>query len=460
MDNKYNELLNRIKLTESKENITTEENQLLQKLELVAKSKKNQMIVKKIAENNAKLNEFIRTINEKLKNHIELSRNEPYEYLDQRLQIIDNLNRLKTETLKFKDTITSNNYEAENELLEVAISSISEKPFVIPYYFNEYIAKRNAERISEKRFELNEETINKVYNISQQEKSINDLEIGTELLISIRQYNDIIEKCMEALSYKDKIYNNLDLIIENNKLLKEIDKLTSKKNSDKYAKVNEIASTICNDIKHIESNFLRRIINKNKLEELHKDKEIVLKRKEEYEDLENKLTVLNNSLPKINTKLLNAGLLPIMITCDYNELSIKDNIGKILSKNDLDEYYSKVEENNAKYSKLLNENEEKFQELMNNTNKDVKHLIRNDFLTALSLSKLNKRNERTNIDPKIALFAIKTFIDINNTKYENMNISKEEYNELKKYYDVLINEELKAFDKCYIESLVGRKRAK
>ena len=234
-NNNYNEIINVInKINEGEIETTEEEKELINDLSLVIDVDRTNKISEYIIERNRKLDDLIRTINEKLKYYIE----EDGRYLSSstiRLSIIDNLNRVKCEINKFKKNQYQDNLILENKLIEKCLHSISITPFAVPCFFDEFIAiKRNKEYYNRDYHILNKELIDKLYDLVNKDTLMEELDQGTRIISNKSKYESIVDKCNVSLSYKELVKNNSDLIIEFNRIVKDIERVIEKRNNEQF----------------------------------------------------------------------------------------------------------------------------------------------------------------------------------------------------------------------------------
>ena len=443
---------------------TEEEKKLIEDLKNVIEKDRKNKISEYIINNNERIEELFRAINEKLKYYIE-GEGRFDNYSNRNKRIIDNLNGVKAHLTSFINRESAPDYTEENLLLDDCLNYISEKPYKLPLFIDEYIAVNNLDFRTNKRYRINKELVDRIYNEIQEDNIIEELEKGMKIQDDIYIYQKIVDKCNTSLAFKELINNNSDLILEYNKTVNEIDKVIEEKTSDLYLGIKERVTSNDETINKIESNSLRRIINKNRLETLYKEKEILLKRKKELQELESELVELHINLGKINVLLKEKNLTDLITRCDLkymlfsgeDKIAISSNLKKFDTKEDIDNFFKYVEEklkiNQEILDNLLKE-EKEFNETAGNKTKE---LMNNDALEAYYLSKLNTK-KNNNIDPRLIFFILKTISVLNNTKVKNMNVEKSEYKELKKYNDSIISEKIVDLEDEYLDALGYYKR--
>ena len=426
---------------------TKEEQELINEFNLVKAKYINNKIAKHIIENNEKLNELFKAIKEKTKSICEYGIK--YNYPTRTRKLLDDSKKLEKEIIDFKLEEYKMDYSDENNLVDKCLFILSNETLSIPAYFDEFIARRQFDLITNREYKLNEKLIEKVYGYIQKEGLIDELEKGTRITTNKNKYENKVDKCNVALSYKEIIEKNSDLIIEFNKTVRDINNIIEEKNNDKYLGLIPREKSNSETIEKLESNNVIKIINKNKLEKLYKEKEKLLKLKKEYERIDNELMRLHIKLGKININLKEEDLsdlvtrsdLKYLLNKELDPIAITSNLKHFYSKEDIDNYYKYIEEQYVINKFLLEDTLKEEQEFNSKASEDAKELIKNNFLTAEALGNLNKKNDK-NIDPKLAIYILKSIIDIKKTKVEDLDITEEEYIALKAYYDCKINEKI------------------
>ena len=443
---------------------TEEEKRLIEELKTVIEKDRKNKISEYIIENNERIEELYRAVNEKLKYYIE-GEGRFDNYSNRNKRIIDNLNGVKAHITSFLKRESAPDYTEENKLIEECLSYISEKPYKLPLFIDEYIVVDYLDFRTNKRYRINKQLVDRISDEIKEDNVVEDLEKGMKIQDDIYLYQKIVDKCNSSLAFKELVNNNSNLILEFNKTVNDIDKVIEEKTSDLYLGLKERVNSNDEDINKIESNSLRRIINKNRLETLYKEKEILLKRKKELQELESELVELHISLGKINSKLKDNNLTDLVTRCDLkyllfpgeDKIAITSNLKKFESKEDIDNFFNYVEEQLKINQELLDNLLKEEKEFNNTANEQAIELINTDALEAYYLSQLNTK-ERNNIDPRLIFFILKTISVLNNTKVKNMNVEKSEYKELKKYNDSIISEKIVSLEDEYLDALGYYKR--
>ena len=442
--------------------ITKEEKELLNKLDLVTTDIRTSKILEYIVESDYRLNELLIAINEKLKEHIEGKKYVKY-YYDIDSNIIDNLNMLKEEIRKYKREQYTNNKTQEKELIEKCLSTLSDSPFRVPYFFNNFLVTKNKDYLSNDIYNFNKDTINKLYDILSNDDNVEEIIKGTELINDKNKYENIIGKCEVSLSFKDMVLKNSNQIVEFNNTVKEIENLLEIKKDDKYIGLIPRLKRVNNTIDYLESNYLRRLVNKSRLEKLHEEKNILLQYKEEEQKIDEELIKLHVRLSKVNMELKDKGLSDLIARSDMkyilnnndDEYAITSNLKKFYSKDDINNYFSNIEREYYEKKGLLESIKYEEQEFIKNGNKEVLDLINNDIDTANDISKLYNKKDN-NINPKYAILVLKELLETKELSLKEMNIKDTEYHNLKTYFDVINDDKITEFSKDYIKALQGK----
>ena len=413
---------------------------------------RNNKIIKYIIENHASLNNLISTID----NLIE-------EAIDD--DMIDRLNILKSEINSFIDNQKGTNKVLENKIIDNSINSILFDTFAIPTYYGKSIASKNY--YSADSHELHEDVVHKLYDLMENNSELYDeINKGINIKINITKYEDVFNKCSYALSYRDKLYKNLDTIIEYNSINRELNNALKTQLSKKYICLSNDIKKIDNLIDELKAHKLTRAFSKRRLILLEKEKDRLLELKNDYDKKQEILMDIHIRLGKINNKLEEEGLLSLITKSDYKYLTnredssidICDNIRNINSKEDLDNYYSSVLNQFAGSKLLLDENKKLKEEFYENASSEAINLIEEDRVTAFNISRLNNRNGKNGINPSLAIYVLETMLVARDTDLENMNVSEDEYNSVKHYYDKLINERLDVYNTKLVDILSSKKQ--
>ena len=461
----YNEVQNIINAINNDELIKTtkEERKLLSELQLNINIDRYNKILEYIVERDNSINELLRTVNEKLKEHIE-GKKFVSPYYDRSTYVIDNLNDVKDDIIKYKREQYTDNRIQENNLIDKCLTALSEKPFRVPYFFDEFIAVKNNSYTSNECYELNKELINKMYKLLSNDILVSEIVTGTRIKKDKEKFENTVGKCEVSLSFKDIVLKNADKIVEFNEIVREIDKVLEEKRSDKYVGLIPRETKVKNMIRFLESNYVRKLVNKSRLERLHAEEKMLLERKKEYQDLDAESIRLHIELSKLNMELKDKGLSDLMQRSDMkyilnsedDELAITSNLRKFYSTNEIDNYFKNVEKNYYENKGLLEKTKYEEKEFNGHVSKEALKLIETDFDTAVDISRLYSENKRIDIDPKIALFVLKSLTDLKEIELEDMNVTEEEYEKLKDYFDKTNKEKIAEFDKKYIIALEGR----
>ena len=461
----YLEILNELdKIIKNEVFKTEEEKRLIEDLKTVIEKDRKNKISEYIINNNERIEELYRAVNEKLKYYIE-GEGRFDNYSNRNKRIIDNLNGVKAHLTSFLKRESAPDYTEENLLIDDCLNYISEKPYKSPLFIDEYFAVNYLDFRTNKRYRINKQLVDRISDEIKEDNVVEDLEKGMKIQDDIYLYQKIVDKCNSSLAFKELVNNNSNLILEFNKTVNEIDKVIEEKTSDLYLGLKERVTSNDETINKIESNSLRRIINKNRLETLYNEKEILLKRKKELQELESELVELHISLGKINALLKEKNLTDLITRCDLKSLlfagedkiAITSNLKKFNSKEDIDNFFKYVEEQLKINQEILNNLLKEEKEFNETANDKAKELINTDALEAYYLSKLNTK-KRNNIDPRLIIFILKTISVLNNTKVKNMNVEKSEYKELKKYNDSIISEKIVSLEDEYLDALGYYKR--
>ncbi len=465
--NKYDKVLNSI--VDKKSQATKEEKQLLDELEKVVKEYKSNQMIGNIVEGNQKVNELLQAINEQLKYYIEII---PDKTSSKRLYIIDNLNGLKEDINNFKKDQYKMNYSEENTLINNCLESLTNSPFGpislsslasfhFPLYFDRLLVKPIINFKDNNFYSINERLTSQLEELLSVDNILNDLEQGYTIKTNKDNYEEIVNSCLDSLNHKDKILNNADLIVDYNKIEEERFSAYQKASSDIYIGVNERYNSVINQIKKIESNRLLKALNKRKLKELYSDKEILEKRKQEYTALEKYYLDLGIKEKDLKQQLKDKDIWELIsISERFNRrkdrISLLSNLRFFHSIQDVENYYSRVEQE-YNINKELLDNTNRQEEVFNNTaSKEAKRIVEEDLKTAKELSKLKD----SRVDPKLVIFIFKSLLAIKKTNALDIDKKSSDYLFLKEHYDNLINEKIHSYNKDYLNALEGKKYVK
>ena len=436
-----------------------EEKELVNDLSFIIKKNKVNKLSEYIVENNVKINELLQTINEKLKYYIE--GDGAFPPTTKREITIDNLNRLKEDVISFKRSLYKPSNYSEKELIDICLNTLSEDN--IPSYFNEPIVTITKNKNQKKEYDLNKDLINKLYELSLNDKLISDLETGTRLITSKEKYENNVGKCSVTLSFKDLVLNNKEQIIKYNSIVKEIEKTLEERNNNRFIGVSQKEQKNREEIFNLESNSIRRIVNKNKLKDLYEKELLLLELRKELDEIDNKLKELHIELAKTNIELKEKGLTDLITRSDLkyllnkeeDPLAITSNLRSFYNEDDINSYFINVEKEYKTNKKLLDKLYIEEKEFNNNVCEEAKELIINDFNNAEKLGNLNKIDT---INPKIVLFTLNALILSKETELKDLIITEAEYLKYKTLLDGIINNQIVEFDEKYIKALENPKR--
>jgi len=455
-ENNYDVLLNNINRINKP--LTKEEKHLLDELKYIVQTAKTYRMIEYIVESHDRLYELLLAINEKLKEYIE---SRPQTNITQNK--IDSLNSLKTDIISFKRELYKNSNLEENNLLEQCFSYLTNNSHTLPSYFGENLASKKEEKSSEKQYILNNELISKLQELLSKDNIIDEIKQVMRISTTKKECMSIINTCMDSLSYKENLLNNIEDVLNYNKLEEQIGKVFEEGLSDKYVGVVERENKTRYDIEKIESNPIKKALLKKKLEILKKEEKILLKRKNEYSDLEHQYVNLTRRIQDIKTKLKENNLLDIVSRSDISSIATKPNnqlaltsiLRSIKSKEELEVFYNKVEEALIINKELLEKTNQEEMTFNNTASKEVIDLINNDYTTVENLSKISDK-----VDPKILLFILETISIMKEYKPMYVDKKSQEYKMLKEHYDDIINSKIYSYDRDYIDVLDGKKYVK
>ena len=464
--NNYDKVLNAI--VDKKSQATEEEKQLLDDLEKVVKEYRANNMIESIVENNQRADDLIQTINEQLKYYIETISDKTS---SKRLSIIDNLNGLKEDISLFKKEQYEMDYSEENNLISKCLESLTNHPFhpsalytlaslPFPIYFDRLLVKPIINFTDNNFYSIDERIIPKLEELLSVDNILNDLEQGYTIKTNKTNYEEIVNSCLDSLKHKDKVLSNTDLIVDYNRIDDERFRVYEKASSDIYIGVNERYNKIISQIKILESNRILKAINKKKLKELHHDKEVLEKRKEEYDTLQNRYVELGIKEKTLKQLLKENGIWDLLsISERFNRrerISLLSNLRSFRSKKDIEDYYSRVEQE-YRINKELLDNTTRQEELFNNTaSKEAKQIVEEDLKTARELSKL----KNSKVDPRLVIFIFKSLLEMKKTSVVDIDKESSDYLFLKEHYDNLIDEKIRSYDKDYINVMEGKKYIK
>ena len=446
----YNDILNAVEELKNDETLNDKEKELIKELDEFIKIDKANKIAHKAIRDNKKMDLLLKDLNDILKHYIEGTRNKPAIYDNSiYLNRINNLNNLKYSII---DYIHEEYYENEgisNEIVNKCFDSIS----VDQLYFDETIATKRSIGINDD-YLLNEELIHRLYDYLVKNNNIKELAEGTRIINDIDDTHSIIDNCLFALSHKNDLYENIDLVLEFNKISNMIEGVLSERKDYKFYGINEKNKAIDNEVSHLESSPFKNLFYKDKIKKIQEIKNKINLIIKEYEELDNKLINLRKRQGIVNLELQEKNLSDLLNKSDYEYYSgykkydgvkITNTIRLFTSKEDLDNYYNFVEKALASNKLLLEELKVKEEEFNNSASKETLELIENDFITSENLAKFNNTNN--DVSPVIALFTLEALIKAKNTKLIDMNISEEEYNKVYSYYDNELNERTSGYSK-------------
>ena len=200
---------------------------------------------------------------------------------------------LNNQDIDFEDT--------KNDLIEKCLPNLNLNHYKQQVFFGKPMINED--------LRLNKDTIPRVYDILGDSDLMEELVVGVERLDEEEKYNKVIRACSEARRYKNKVYDNKDLIIEYNKTSKELYELKQfiKKESDEDYNIKYQAVT--EEINDLLSNKIKAYFNKNRLRGLMNQQNVLDEKRNIYESSKSKYEKLNEKIKSLEEKVKKVGLL-------------------------------------------------------------------------------------------------------------------------------------------------------
>ena len=373
-------------------------------------------------------------------------------YIDRREKLI----KLKNDILLFLKEQDIDCNDTKLDLIEICLPSLNLNHFKQQVFFGKPMINED--------LSLNKNTITRVYDILGDSDLMDEIVTGVERLDEEEKYNKIIRACSEAKRYKNKVYDNKDLIIKYNKISKELYELKQyiKKESDKDYDIKYQAIT--EEINDLLSNKFKAYFNKKKLTELTNQQSVLYENRNNYESNKSKYEKLNEKIKSLEEELKKVGLLDFInrknSSDDKSSMhSLSRMIGYFYNEKCIDDYYSFIDTEYKTNREILREVRKDNRAYLGEVSPKARNLLVNCGDTCRVIREFaNYPMGDFNICPAISLFILNGLVTIEDSSYDEKEFTVEEVNSIKLYYKNVMKSNYKVFLSEYsdIKNKTGR----
>jgi len=343
----------------------------------------------------------------------------------------DKLIELKEDINMYFDNQEIDNEDNIQDLITNCLPALKLYYYSLPKFFG-------SEMIEEKdgKYIINKGIVNKVYDILENTSLVEELRDGIGYRVEEIKQLDIINACREAMSEKDKIYDNKDLIFKYNKLSREFDNIRSELRSKRYKNLDQEIENVCIQLNAIQANKLKRIINRDKelslktrLKELTLSRDIRSSYKEKFDT-----TMVE--LDSVYSELKRVGLF------DYvnktSKFDFRDSLTNMIScfnhKSDIEGYYRVIEKDMKDANRELRLIRKVKKEYLDSVSREANKLLSNNVSDVKNILEFSDNDKKYKVTPAIALFIIKGLIVVEDSCYADKKITDSEEFNVYKYY--------------------------
>lgn len=378
--------------------------------------------------------------------------NNVQKYIDRR----EKLTKLKNDILVFLSEQDIDYEDTKLELIEKCLPSLNLNHFKQQVFFGKPMINED--------LSLNKNTITRVYDILGDSDLMDEIVTGVERLDEEEKYNKVIRACSEAKRYKNKVYDNKDLIIKYNKISKELYELKQyiKKESDKDYEVRY--QVITEEINDLLSNKFKAYFNKKRINELTNQQNVLFENRKNYESNKSKYEKLNEEIKSLEEQLKKVGLLDFInrknSSNDKSSMhSLSRMIGYFYNEKGIDDYYSFIDTEYKTNREILREVRKDNRAYLGEVSPKARNLLTNCGDTCRVIREFaNYPMGDFNICPAISLFILNGLVTIEDSSYDEKEFTVEEVNSIGLYYKDVINTNYNSFLSEYsdIKSKTGR----
>ena len=431
-------------LKSSESEITRNERELVFELEDIMKIDRSNTIIKELFNKDGKFQELLEKVNKEIKNTDLLIKSGSSSNAKKYIIRKDNLIELRDSILYYIDNQDIEIDDTKSDLIEKCLPSLNLSHYSQQLFFGKKLVEEGDNPT------INKDTVSKVYDILNDTDLMNEIVVGVEKNEVIEKYNSIIKACNEALRYKNKIYENSDLIFKYNALTRKSYELNKYLKSVKLTNINAMLEGVNTELNRLLSNKLRSFINKEKVHEL------INKRNALEEDNNRKKRALKESehlkykIEEVREELKRVGLLDLFNREHDDSLSSLHSVSRLLpyfyKENDIDKYYKFIEETEKTNREHLREARKDMRDYYVKISGKGRNLLINCLDTCKTIKEFaNYPLGDYEVCPAIALYILKGLVEIEDSKYEDKEFTKEEVNSIALYYEDVMKANHEAF---------------
>lgn len=458
-ENKYKNLLNVArKIDENKIYTSRQERLIIEELNDIIEVDKLTKMVKSVIDN-SKLSNLIKDLSEVLKQYRDYLKGvkedktinlQEYIKIEKRAE---HLEELKYEINGYKSDLI-NSFDIEVcEKFDNCISSI----MGYSVSFSNLLDRlNNIDDIS-----FSDDTKINLYDVIENKKIIADLEFGVNYREAVKIRERIVDICNQALESKDLAFENVEGIINCNKIDNERKNIEKKKQLLEDGNLEEKLKKVNKNLEILKRRGYIKSIDHPKVGENRVEKTRILKLLKMYEEIVDDYKLKQKEFINKNKEVVDRGLGELLFGVNTNlKLILKDNttldiaLEEIETKEDLERFYNEIEMISLKNQIDLKESFKFLERRFDNQVSEEAKLILDKYpVEAKSLVGLSKVGETNDTYPSFGLFVIETLLVIKNTPLEDMNVDKRKYNKIKRLYSNELNKHYDYFLDKYVKIL-------
>lgn len=458
-ENKYKNLLNVAKkIDENKIYTSRQERLIIEELNDIIEVDKLTKMVKSVIDN-SKLSDLIKDLSEVLKQYRDYLKGvkedktinlQEYIKIEKRVEYLE---ELKYEINGYRSDLI-NSFDIEvNEKFDNCISSI----MGYSVSFSNLLDRlKNIDDIS-----FSDDTKINLYDVIENKKIIADLEFGVNYREAVKIRERIIDICNQALDSKDLAFENVEGIINCNKIDNERKNIEKKKQLLEDGNLEEKLKKVNKNLEILKRGGYRKSIDHPKVRENRVEKTRILKLLKSYEEIVDDYKLKQKEFINENKEVIDKGLGELLFGVNTNlKLVLKDDatldiaLEEIETKEDLERFYNEIEMISLKNQIDLKESFKFLERRFDNQVSEEAKLILDKYpVEAKSIVGLSKVGETNDTYPSFGLFVIETLLVIKNTPLEDMNVDKRKYNKIKRLYSNELNKHYDYFLDKYVNIL-------
>lgn len=431
-------------LKSSESEITRNERELVFELEDIMKIDRSNTIIKELFNKDGRFQELLEKVNKEIKNTDLLIKSGSSSNAKKYIIRKDNLIELRESILYY---INNQDIEIEDtkiDLIEKCLPALNLNHYTQQLFFGKTLVEEGDNPT------INKDTVSKVYDILNDTDLMNEIVVGVEKNEVIEKYSGIIKACNEALRYKGKIYENSDLIFKYNSLTRKSYELNKYLKSVKLTNINAMLEGVNTELNRLLSNKLKAFLNKEKIHELINKRDVLEIDRDRKEEALKEYESLKYKIEEVSEELKRVGLLDLFNREHDDSLSSLHSVSRLLpyfyKENDIDKYYKFIGEVERPNRGYLREARSDIRSYYGEISGKGRNLLINCLGTCKTIKEFaNYPLGDYEVCPAIALYILKGLTEIEDSKYEDKEFTKEEVNNIALYYEDVMKANYEAF---------------